>query len=109
MDERANWVRRERNCFRSAATFGGPNFCLGSQDQVLGLFGLQLSPNIILDAMSKIWPHNATPVREACDLRQITEAINSVTPDMLRNKWTKTEYRLDILRGTNEAHIEVHT
>lgn len=52
----------------------------------------------------------ATPVQDVCDLRhRITEAINSVTPDMLHNTWIEIEYRLDILRATNGAHIEMHT
>ncbi|GIY00423.1 hypothetical protein CEXT_250231 [Caerostris extrusa] len=51
----------------------------------------------------------ATPVCDACDiLRRNAEAINSVTPEMLSNTWTKIEYRLDILRVMNSAHIEVN-
>lgn len=43
-------------------------------------------------------------LRDACDLHhKITEAIDSVTPDMLRNTWSQIEYRLDILREMNQS------
>ena len=39
---------------------------------------------------------------------RITEAINSVTPDMLGRVWDELEYRLDVCRATNGSHIELH-
>ena len=39
--------------------------------------------------------------------QRITEAVLGVTPHMLRNVWRDLEYRLDIVRATNGAHIEL--
>ena len=39
---------------------------------------------------------------------RITNAINSVTPEMLGRVWQEWEYRLDICRATNGSHIELH-
>lgn len=46
-----------------------------------------------------------TPVR---DLRvRITAAIEQINADMLGRTWAELEYRLDILRATDGAHIEL--
>jgi hypothetical protein len=51
-----------------------------------------------------------------CGLRQITvklwktrirNAISAIPADMLHRTWQELEYRLDILRATKGAHIEV--
>ncbi|KFM71819.1 hypothetical protein X975_22357, partial [Stegodyphus mimosarum] len=39
---------------------------------------------------------------------RITTAVASVDADMLAGTWCKIEYRLDILRATKGAHMEVH-
>ncbi|KFM70899.1 hypothetical protein X975_03732, partial [Stegodyphus mimosarum] len=39
---------------------------------------------------------------------RITTAIASVDADMLAGTWREIEYRLDILRATKGAHVEVH-
>ena len=39
---------------------------------------------------------------------RITDAIDSVTPDMLGRVWQELEFRLDICRATNGSHIEMH-
>jgi len=31
----------------------------------------------------------------------------TITEDMLDNTWRETDYRLDVLRATKEAHVEV--
>ena len=44
-----------------------------------------------------------------CDLQQrIIEALDAVTVDMLARTWLEIEYRLDILRATDGAHVEVY-
>ena len=49
-----------------------------------------------------------TKVRDISGLQQqIIEALDTVTVDMLARKWLETEYRLDILRATDGAHVEV--
>ena len=49
-----------------------------------------------------------TPI---CDLQtlktRIKEAIASVTFEMLQNTWREIDHRLDVLRATNGAHVEV--
>jgi hypothetical protein len=39
---------------------------------------------------------------------RITEAVHSVTPDVLRRVWQELEYRLNVCRATKESHIELH-
>jgi muramidase (phage lysozyme) len=39
-------------------------------------------------------------------LARINNAVASVTLQMLGNTWREIEYRLDILRDTNGAHVE---
>ena len=49
-----------------------------------------------------------TKVRDVSDLQlRIIEALDTVTVDMLARTWLETEYRLDILRATDGAHVEV--
>jgi len=33
---------------------------------------------------------------------------NTITEDMLENTWREIDYRLDVLRATNGAHVEVY-
>ncbi|KAJ4434951.1 hypothetical protein ANN_23523 [Periplaneta americana] len=43
-------------------------------------------------------------------LRQrITNAAARVTPQMPQNNWRKVEYRLDVCRATQGAHIQLHS
>jgi hypothetical protein len=38
----------------------------------------------------------------------ITSAIETVTRDMIQKTWQETEFRLDVSRATNGAHIEMY-
>ena len=50
-----------------------------------------------------------TPVRDVETLRsRIIEVLATVNEEMLKNTWREIEYRLDILRATNGAHVEVY-
>ena len=50
----------------------------------------------------------ATPVQDLHDLRtRILDTIATVPMDMLDRTWHEIDYRLDIVRATNGAHIEV--
>ena len=50
-----------------------------------------------------------TKVRDMTDLRQrISNAIAAIDEAMLQRTWQEIEYRLDVLRATNGAHIEVY-
>jgi hypothetical protein len=49
-----------------------------------------------------------TPVTSLDELKlRIVAAIETDTPQMLENTWREIEYRLDILRATKGAHVEV--
>jgi hypothetical protein len=49
-----------------------------------------------------------TPVTSLDELKlRIVAAIETVTPQMLENTCREIEYRLDILRDTKGAHVEV--
>ena len=49
-----------------------------------------------------------TPVRDLQSLKaRIKSAIESVTLDMLQNTWKDCDQRLDVLRATKGAHVEV--
>jgi hypothetical protein len=51
----------------------------------------------------------ATPIRDVAGLRRkITDVIRTITSDMLNNTWAEIECRLDILRATNGAYVEVN-
>jgi hypothetical protein len=39
---------------------------------------------------------------------RIEETLASITQDMLLNVWNELIYRLDVLRATNGAHVEVY-
>ena len=39
---------------------------------------------------------------------RITDAFATITEDMLENTWREIGYRLDVLRATNGAHVEVY-
>ena len=50
-----------------------------------------------------------TPVRDVETLQsRIIEVLATVNEEMLENTWREIEYRLDILRATNEALVEVY-
>jgi hypothetical protein len=49
-----------------------------------------------------------TPVPDVTNLKtRITEAFATITEDMLENTWREIDYRLDVLRATKAAHVEV--
>ena len=48
-------------------------------------------------------------VRDINDLQhRIIEAIDTVTVDMLARTWQEIEYRLDVVRAIDDAHVEVY-
>lgn len=50
-----------------------------------------------------------TKIRDISDLKQkITDAIATIDEAMLQRTWQEIEYRLDVLRATNGAHVEVY-
>ena len=50
-----------------------------------------------------------TPVRDVETLQsRIIGVLATVNEEMLENTWREIEYRLDILRATNGAHVEVY-
>ena len=51
----------------------------------------------------------STPVPDITDLNaRITDAFATMTEDVLQNTWRETDYRLDVLRATKGAHVEVY-
>ena len=51
----------------------------------------------------------STPVPDITNLKAIiTDAFAIITEDMLENTWREVYYRLDVLRATKGAHIEVY-
>ena len=51
----------------------------------------------------------STPVPNITNLKaRITDAFATVTEHMLENKWREIDYRLDVLRATKGAHVEVY-
>ena len=48
-------------------------------------------------------------IRDITDLKQrIVNAIATIDEAMLQRTWLEIDYRLDVLRATNGAHIEVY-
>ena len=51
----------------------------------------------------------STPVPDITNLKaRITDAFATVTEDMLENTWREIDYRLDVLRATQWARVEVY-
>ena len=51
----------------------------------------------------------STPVPDITNLKaRITYAFATITEDMLENTWREIDYRLDVLRATKGAHVEVY-
>ena len=51
----------------------------------------------------------STPVPDITNLKaRITDAFATITEDMLENTLREIDYRLDVLRATKGAHIEVY-
>ena len=52
----------------------------------------------------------STPVPDITNLKaRLTDAFAAtITEDMLENTWREIDYRLDVLRATKGAHVEVY-
>ena len=51
----------------------------------------------------------STPVPGITNLKaRITDDFATITEYMLGNTWRETDYRLDVLRATKGAHVEVY-
>ena len=51
----------------------------------------------------------STPVPDITNLKaRITDAFVTITEDVLENTWRETDYRLDVLRATKGAHVELY-
>jgi len=51
----------------------------------------------------------STPVPDITNLKaRITDAFATITEYMLGNTWREIDYRLDVLRETKGAHVEVY-
>ena len=51
----------------------------------------------------------STPVPDITNLKaRITDGIATVTEVTVENTWRETDYRLDVLRATKGAHVEVY-
>jgi len=51
----------------------------------------------------------STPVPDITNLKaRLTDAFATITEDMLENTWREIDCRLDVLRATKGAHIEVY-
>jgi hypothetical protein len=84
--------------------------CDRLQDQTLGL----LAPPIKLNWIFFFWDYVKDQifrpkVDSVVELRAgINNATASATPQTKENPWREMEYRLNILRATNDAHIEMY-
>ena len=51
----------------------------------------------------------STPVPDVTNFKaRIIDAFATITEDMLENTWRETDYRLEVLRATKGAHVEVY-
>ena len=51
----------------------------------------------------------STPIPDITNLKaRITDAFGTIPEDMLENTWREIDYRLNVLRATKEAHVEVY-
>ena len=76
-------------------------------DQYPGHLEAQISLHLILF----LWGYivYAEKIRNTHHLQErITSAIETVTLDMIQKTWHEIEFRLDVSRATNGAHIEMY-
>jgi hypothetical protein len=53
----------------------------------------------------RVYVHPLPATRD--DLQErISEAVNSITPEMLQRVWSELDYRIDVCRVTGRAPIE---
>ena len=51
----------------------------------------------------------STPVPDITNFKtRITDPFATITEDMLQNTWRESDCRLDVLRATKGAHVEVN-
>ena len=51
----------------------------------------------------------STPVPDITNSKaRITDAFATIIEDTLENTWREIDYRLDVLRATKGAHVEVY-
>jgi len=51
----------------------------------------------------------STPVPDITNLKaRIIDALATITEHMLENTWIEIDYRLDVLRATKGAHVEMY-
>jgi len=51
----------------------------------------------------------STPIPDITNLKaRITDAFATIIEDTLENTWREIDYRLDVLRSTKGAHVEVY-
>ena len=51
----------------------------------------------------------STPVPDITNLKaRLTDAFATISEHMLENTWREIDYRLDVLRATKGAHVEVY-
>jgi len=51
----------------------------------------------------------STPVADITNLKaKITDASATITEDMLEKTWREIDYRLDVLRATKGAYVELY-
>ena len=72
---------------------------------------IDVQPTIIFqqDGAPPLWGLRVRQfLKEAKDLKQrISNAIDTIDEAMVQRTWQEIEYRLDVLRVTNGAHIEM--
>jgi hypothetical protein len=64
---------------------------------------INYSPHYIKDRVYAKKVNNITELKH-----RIEETLASITQDVLLNVWNEIIYRLDVLRATNGAHVEVY-
>ena len=79
-------------------------------DQYPGHLEAQISPHLIFSCGGTLKSIvYAEKIRNIQHLQErITSAIETVTRDMIQNTWQEKEFRLDVSRATNAAHIEIY-
>ena len=78
-------------------------------DQYPGHLKAQISLHLIFSCRGTWRTLYAEKIRNIQHLQErITSAIETVTRDMIQKTWQEIEFRLDVSRATNDAHIEMY-
>ena len=80
-----------------------------TQGHYIGMSVVSAGTSLLVLEQALILCEPTKEIRNIQHLQErITSAIETVTQDMIQKTWQQIEFRLDVSRATNGAHIEIY-